>query len=1706
MLRTPIVLLTAWSVVVLGASAETKLIRLRNERIATPDAPAFSPAAVPNATAQAQNISGLHLIQFRNHLTPSMRLAIEAHHVQLLKYVPDDAFIARLDNANPAAIRALPFVRWLGEYRADHKLDDRLIGPVGMAGVGDINVTLMLAPGAPDVEQAGLRRVFSKLQQESHHRFGGVMRGRVARGRLQQLAQSPGVLWIEPGPRMKLVDEIASELVGGVGLSESHKTFTQDYGFDGRGVTVSVADSGLHSGNTNFMHADLVGRVSAFFFYGGLTDAMDEHSHGTHVTGIIAGNGATGEADEAGNRHGLGVASGASIVAQRLFDGAGEYYAPPSFEVLTHDAVRAGAEIGSNSWGDDTQGRYDVSAAEFDALVRDADAETVGDQQYILEFSAGNAGPGAQTIGSPAVAKNVIASGAAQNNRFDFFIYEEGQEAMADFSSRGPCEDGRIKPDVVAPGTWIASLRSPFGDDNNAWADISPNYMYQGGTSQSGPHVSGAAAVFVQYYRQTFAIGTPSPALVKAALINSAVDMDDAFGTEPTPNNDEGWGRVDLTGLVLSIVPREYVDQSEMLTTGQSYERQVIVASANYPLVITLAYTDVPGFPAAIPALVNDLDLELIGPDGRIYRGNQFFQGESVPDAPSFDSINNVEGIYIDTPAPGEYRLRIIGRNIVEDARRDTPAPDQDFALVVSADIPPPEFGAVLLDRAAYRAPGRIQIKVIDLDLAGTPSIPVTVRSATEPLGETVTLLAAGGSGVMTGSIATAVGPPLSNGILQIANGDWITVEYFDTSEGITRSAMATADLMPPSIINISVTNRFGQTVVSWETSEPATAIVRFGTNSTLSRSATNRIVTTMHEVELTDLIVGRTYFYRVESTDLAGNTATNPGGGMVLNFVAQPAATVLLINAYNDDSENSIFIPVSTYTATLDQIGVTYEVWNTATRPLPTFANLRPYRIVMWRVNDSFWVSDSIPTAQQNAIQQYLTNGGAFFMASMEILSRLGPTAFRTNVLQAQQFVTNPDPFSQCPTCDEDFKVPQANGITNDPITSGAVFTPDYSQYPDFEFLGIGPDVSDVFGPTTNAATILVESSSGRTCGIRYPRTGQDSAGRVVFMSLPLDGIPVTGPQSGTRAAFLRNAIQFLAPGLDGFGTISLDAATYRLPGLITVEVADSDLIGLTNVTVTLSSDSVPTPGAFPIFETIRPGLFRGFIPLRSATNPPAPGILRALPGDTIHVRYFDASGNLFIDTRALVDATPPLISGLDAAPGYTEAFITWQTSEPTDALVQYGESAFLGRTAYEASLSTDHEIILTGLTPDRLYYYQVVSRDAAGNTVVDDNSGALYTFQTKLPLPAPWFTSLEMGSSNWTVENGEDSLSQWELGSPNNGLISSAYSPANCWGSSLLGQNTDTIDTFLISPAIDLTGGNVATLRFWNTYDFTGKTSFDLFEGGALYVITNSITAPVLLAEFSDANGFWEEEEIDLTPHVGKVVQIVWHHQLLAFENAYRPGWLLDDVSIVMSNIPPGIVLVSNNLAQARYQITGAMARNGSGWGTPITNATPGIYRILYSSVPYYQTPAAQTNVLAPSGSISFVGNYTFTDANTNGMADSWETQYFGGISPTRNRFSDTDGDGFTDYAEFIAGTNPNLPNSVLKLNPVVIENSNSLRFTWSSVAGRAYRILGTLNLTSWTPLTSWIQASSGSTTTALPPPYPGTNFTHFRLEVRP
>jgi subtilisin family serine protease len=1673
------------SALTVSVFAQTKPVRLRNETIQT-----TIEAARGNVTApEPSTATGLFLIQFTGSLRPEWRSELETMGMELLRYVPDDAFVVRMNGVPSGQVRQLSFIQWIGNYRAEHKLHRALQtnGPAAQRPSGPLPVTILLAPRTSSANLASTRGLMNSIFQESQLRFGTILRGNVDAGSLTALANSDAVLWIEPAPRIRLFDEESSKLVGGDDAERSTPTLTQQLGFNGSGVKVAVADSGLDTGSTNNMHPDLAGRVSAFFQYGTLPNARDEHSHGTHVAGIIAGNATVGETDENGAWYGLGVASGANIIAQRIFDGVGNFHAPPSFETLTRNAVSAGATVGNNSWGEDVGGRYDTTAAEFDELVRDADSISAGDQPYILEFSAGNAGPGAGTIGTPAVAKNVIASGASQNNRLEFFIYADGPDAMADFSSRGPCEDGRIKPDVVAPGTWIASLRSQFADDNNAWADISARYMYQGGTSQSGPHVSGAAAVLVQYYRSLTG-STPSPALVKAALINSALDLFDELGTDPVPNNDEGWGSVDLTEIIGTDRNVISIDQTNLLTTGMNYETTVTVNDATEPLKITLAYTDVPGFPGALPALVNDLDLEVTGPNGTLYRGNRFFNGNSIANPSTADSINNVEGVHLLAPTPGVYRVRIYARNVPEDARANTPAVDQDFALVMSGKFLQAGEALIHLDRAMYRAPDRVYVGVVDPDRAGIGSLSVTLTSGAEPGGQTLTLFPKTANGVFTNSILTATGPAVpADGQLQVAHGNTIEARYNDVSAGVFRTTTAQVDLVAPVISSVSVTNLFGRPVIRWNTDEAASSRVDYGTNSTLTSTTNDSALTLQHRIALENLIPGVTYFFRVISSDEAGNTATNNNGGALFSFVAPTAPPVLLVDAFFDD----LFFtppPLSRYTTPLNQLGIPFDIWDHETEGDLTLADLRPYRVVLWHMPEfNFTTYPSWSAGERLAISNYLSEGGSMFVAAMEILSRLddvGGGATRTNVLQVTGFQV-------------DASVSSVTGTTGDLIGGGMSFTLDYTDYEEF-------DVSDTIIPSGSAAGIFTDDTTGEFAGLRYPRTGVDSPGRLVFLSFPFEAVPASGPAPNNRTELLRRILQFLAPGLNGEAVVTLDRAAYTLPSQMIVEVGDADVAGTGQVTVNVSTTTEPAGQNLVLEETPRRGLFRGSITLVSATNAPLAGRLRAAEGNSITARFLDVSTGQNVEQTAVVDTIAPEISDVSSEPDYSTAVIFWDTDEPSDSLVQFGESLPLpvNRTEFSAALTTSHEVTLAGLQPNRTYYYRVVSRDSAGNATTDDNAGDFHTFHTKNPITPPFTDAFETGATNWQVFSSDESEAQWTLGVPNNGVETAAHSPANAWGSSLNGYPVSVADTFLISPAIYLTNGNQLTLRFWHSYDFTERSEFDLLEGGELLLVEDPGNTAVALATYIDGNFEWEEEQIDLTPYLGKVVYLVWHHQLLSFDFLPRPGWLVDDVQILTSTINVGTVIITNNLSQSTFTLTGPTSRSGAGTGLTVSNAPAGQYVATFGTVPYYTTPGSQTNTLSPGATLQFTAGYTFPDSNTNGISDLWEQAFLGSVPPVHPPGTDTDGDGASNYAEFIAGTNPIHAGSRLKLL-VTRQPNNLLHLEWPTAPGRSYRLFSSTNVSTWTPLTDWTRAAGSSMSQLFTP----TNSrTLLRVQVQP
>jgi len=263
----------------------------------------------------------------------------------------------------------------------------------------------------------------------------------------------------------------------------------------------------------------------------------------------------------------------------------------------------------------------------------------------------------------PGTAKNCITIGASENRRGTFKLtYGSGwpsdfpavplkndrvannADGMAAFSSRGPTRDQRFKPDVVAPGTFILSARSRDTSSGGWEVSADPLYMFEGGTSMATPLVAGSAAL-IREFLQKQGVAHPSAALVKALLINGAHDMTGQYvpsETGPTPNINEGFGRVDVAASIGAADTRKltFFDEGAALTTGGSHTETITVA-AQSTLKVTLVWTDPAG-----ETLQNDLDL--------IVRANGVERhGNVAAGSAAFDRNNNVEQVVFETVPAG---------------------------------------------------------------------------------------------------------------------------------------------------------------------------------------------------------------------------------------------------------------------------------------------------------------------------------------------------------------------------------------------------------------------------------------------------------------------------------------------------------------------------------------------------------------------------------------------------------------------------------------------------------------------------------------------------------------------------------------------------------------------------------------------------------------------------------------------------------------------------------------------------------------------------------------------------------------------------------------------------------------------------------------------------------------------------------------------
>ncbi len=471
--------------------------------------------------------------------------------------------------------------------------------------------------------------------------------------------------------------------------------------FQGKGQIVGVADTGIDT-----EHPDFEGRIHKVSALGRKGDASDPQGHGTHVAGSILGDG------KASNGIVKGVAPEAVLFFQSIMDEHGGLGGIPlNLEDLFQEAYDEGVRIHNNSWGAFAESEYMFNSLEVDKFVHQH-------RDMLIVISAGNDGTASQprnsnpgyvdwlSLGSPATAKNALTVGASRSSRreggFAKLTYGDSwpdvfprdpvksekisgdDQSMAGFSSRGPCgNESRIKPDVVAPGSDIASTRSSLAPGSNFWGPYPGirNYAFMGGTSMSAPIAAGFATLIREYFMKE-KLHSPSAALLKAAIINGTRKLkgEDALADHAViPNFHQGFGCIDMLHAIpnarLKNLQIDFIDswkrpELQFNTTGQRFLFRLTVEK-DTPLRICLTWTDPPG-----RGLQNNLNLFLMHQEKETkWTGNQ-----DIPRTiTAFDRDNNVEVIRLENPLPGDYLIAIQAGNIIFNP--------QDFALAVTGHL-----------------------------------------------------------------------------------------------------------------------------------------------------------------------------------------------------------------------------------------------------------------------------------------------------------------------------------------------------------------------------------------------------------------------------------------------------------------------------------------------------------------------------------------------------------------------------------------------------------------------------------------------------------------------------------------------------------------------------------------------------------------------------------------------------------------------------------------------------------------------------------------------------------------------------------------------------------------------------------------------------------------------------------------------------------
>ncbi|HKQ50154.1 MAG TPA: S8 family serine peptidase [Phycisphaerae bacterium] len=1036
-------------------------------------------AAQPRADGKA-----FRLVQFVGPTKSEWLDRLRADGAEIVQYLHPYTYIIYSESTAVTNQLAIPVVRWAGEFHPAYKVMPRwralAAEPVAT------KVVIFRGAGSQGIVES-VKALGGKLDGiASTDPAFDVATFQLPGDKFLDVAALAGVYSIQPIPtdgglRGEMSNQVNVNNVNGSNQAfPGYLTWLSGVGLSGAGVRIANVDGGVQETHTNL--------VNRFVVCVGTTCSATSSSHGTHTAGIMAADGTSGVLDSFGFQRGLGVAPGANLVEQVY---SPWFQNPGGMLLLMTDSYNNGASLSGNSWGPagSPQG-YDDDTRQCDVGVRDADPVAPGNQplSFVLSFMNGNGGTSSQ--GSPDEGKNIFTIGSTKMQTSGGTQILEIDDLSSN-SAHGPALDGRKIPHMVAPGCYVDSTVP------------TNSYGLNCGTSMASPHVSGAVALFIEYYRGLPDYTTdPSPALVKAAFLAIARDLAGHLDADGGTlghvfDNKQGWGRMDLEAVVDPANAVQYIDNPVVFNnTGEEWVRNVSAEDPSKPIRIMLVWTDAPGhgLGGSSPAWNNNLDLTVV--DGaNTYRGNVFDVNGWSTTGGSADDRNNTEGVFIGPTAPNAYTIRVSAANINSDGVPNSgDATDQDFAIVCYNCAQDPTFTlAVTPTPQSVCAPDDAVYKVDVGSILGF-SDAVTLSASGHPAGTT--------AGFGTNPIT----PPDST-TMTISNTGAASAGSYDilvtgTSGPTMRSSTVRLNLFTasPGISTLLTppngdTNQTLRPNFTWTAAtQAATYTIEIATDAgfgSIVQSASG--LTSPAFTPASDLAMFTTHYWRIRATNTCG---TGPGSA-VFSFTTRAIPPILLV----DDDDNSPDVR-SYYTTALNALGKSYDVWNTNnTDTEPSAAELSPYKIVIWFTGDEFGGFCGPGAAGESALGTWLSSGKRLWMVSQDYLyDRDSPSGVPTLFMQMYLGMASPG----------------QNDITQTTVTGQNVFSglgPYTLSYPFANFSDrISPNETALLAFSGNAGTppqaaISKDSGAYRTVFFGYPWEAIPTpAGREAVMQRVLD------------------------------------------------------------------------------------------------------------------------------------------------------------------------------------------------------------------------------------------------------------------------------------------------------------------------------------------------------------------------------------------------------------------------------------------------------------------------------------------------------------------------------------------------------------------------------------------------------------------------